>query len=516
MRFQRYSVAMDSEVNDRFVDHLIRNDGQEDLCLAVYAPSSGESRFTGLIRERVLPQPGERVVRGTVEFTGEYVLRVATMAAEQGGGLAILHSHPAGRRWQAMSAPDYDAESSYAALAQELTGLPLLGMTLAGQDHKWSARFWQTDSYPPSPTHCESVRVVGSALSFSWNDRLVPIPPVTDRLSRTVDCWGPATQADLARMRILVVGCGTIGLDVAIRLAIAGINRLGALDFDLIEPWNLDRLLDARLWDVLLGRSKLEHADHVLRRNATADHFEFDAIDGSVCDAKIFARVLDYDLVVCAIDDRPWPRSILNTIPYSDLIPVIDGGVHVDLHSDSQTMRNATWRAHVLRPGRACMACNGQLQLGAVQADRQNLWNDPEYVAGIPETDRPRSQNVGLFAAGAAAGLLSQLTCFIANPSGFGEPGAVRFNLSTHWLEYLVIQPAEHCLVESQYLVGDDRVLPLGRDLQAEQDIAERSRRRRRTLTRVLRHVDQGLVRLGTWLQKKLISRVLKPSVQRP
>jgi hypothetical protein len=512
MTFQRYAVAMDGEVNDSLIDHLIRDDGQEDLCLAVYAPSSGASRFTALIRDRVLPRPGERVVRGTVEFTGDYVLRVAAMAAEQGDGVAILHSHPAGRRWQAMSTPDYDAESSYAALAQEITGLPLLGMTLAGQDHTWSARIWQTDMHPPSPAHCESVRVVGNALKFSWNDRLVPAPPATDMLSRTVDCWGPVTQADLARMRILVIGCGTVGLDVAIRLAISGVQRLGVLDFDLIEPWNLDRLIDATLWDVLLGKTKLEHADRVLRRNATTHRFELDLIDGSVCEPEVFARVLDYDLVVCAIDDRPWPRSILNTIPYSDLIPVIDGGVHVDLHRDNQTMRNATWRAHVLRPGRPCMACNGQLQLGAVQADRQNLWDDPEYVAGIPEYDRPRSQNVGLFAAGAAAGLLSQLTCFIANPSGFGEPGAVRFNLSTHWLEHLDIQSADNCLVESQYLAGDDRVLPLGRDQRAKQEFVERSRRLRRPLTRMLRCIDRGLRHIELRFQQWLLSHVVLQS----
>jgi hypothetical protein len=512
MTFQRYAVAMDGEVNERLIDHLIRDDGQEDLCLAIYAPSRGTSRFAALIRERVLPRPGERVVRGTVEFTGDYVLRAATIAAEQGGGVAILHSHPAGRRWQAMSTSDYDAELSYAALAEEMTGLPLLGVTLAGRDHTWSARFWQTDRHPPSPVHCESVRVVGNALTFSWNDLLLPAPPVTDMLSRTVDCWGPVTQADLARMRILVIGCGTIGLDVAIRLAIAGVQRLGVLDFDLIESWNLDRLIDATLWDVLLGRTKLEHAERVLRRNATADHFELNMIDGSVCEPEVFAKVLDYDLVVCAIDDRPWPRSILNTIPYSDLIPVIDGGVHVDLHGDNQTMRNATWRAHVLRPGRPCMACNGQLQLGAVQADRQDLWDDPEYVAGIPESDRPRSQNVGLFAAGAAAGLLSQLTCFIANPSGFGEPGAVRFNLSTHWLEHLHINSTDNCLVETQYLAGDARVLPLGRDRRAEKEIAERSRRLRRPLTRVLRYVDRGLRHIGSKFQHWLISHVLSRS----
>lgn len=491
MTFQRYSVAVDGNVNNALVDHLVRDDRQEDLCLAVYAPSSGATRFSALIREPILPLPSERIVRGNVEFSGDYVLRAASVAAQKGGGIALLHSHPFGRQWQEMSAPDYDAETSFAILAREITGQPLLGMTYAGQDGAWSARFWDTETDTPRPLHCESVRVVDRALKVNWNSALLPVPPVDETLVRTVNCWGPSTQADFARMRILVVGVGTIGLDIAIRLVAAGVQHIGLLDFDVIEPWNLDRLLDATLWDVLLGRSKLEHAERVLRRNARSGNLDLELIDGSVCDLTVFSKVLDYDLVICAVDDRPWPRSVLNAIPYTDLIPVVDGGVHVDLHADDRTMRNATWRAHILRPGRPCMACLGQLQLGAVQADKQNLWNDPAYIAGVPAVNRPQSQNVGMFAAGAAAALLSQLICFVANPSGFGDPGAIRFNLSTNWLEHLEIQSGGDCLVELQYLVGDARILPLGRDGRAAQELVRRQRRSRRTVIRALRVLER-------------------------
>ena len=73
----------------------------------------------------------------------------------------MLHSHPGGRGWQQMSGPDYDAESAYANLAGEMTGLPLVGMTLAGGDLTWSARHWNRGfAGDVAASGCENVRVV--------------------------------------------------------------------------------------------------------------------------------------------------------------------------------------------------------------------------------------------------------------------------------------------------------------------------------------------------------------------
>ena len=94
-------------------------------------------------------------------------------------------------------------------------------------------------------------------------------------------------------------------------------------------------------------------------------------------------------------------------LAYTDLIPVIDGGVHVDAFEDGSGLRNATWRSHVLRPGRPCMACNGQLDLGSVYADKDGLYDDADYIAGLPKSAQRTGQNVSLIASGAVGALLS-------------------------------------------------------------------------------------------------------------
>ena len=138
----RTSVAMTADVEGALMARLVRPDGQEDLCLATYRPSTGASRATALIRTVIPPEPGERHVHGNATITAEYVLRASMVAQEDGCGLVLLHSHPGGRGWQPMSGPDRDCESSYANLVRELTGLPLVGMTLASGNRTWSARHW--------------------------------------------------------------------------------------------------------------------------------------------------------------------------------------------------------------------------------------------------------------------------------------------------------------------------------------------------------------------------------------
>lgn len=495
-------------LSEELKSHLLRDDGQEDICLAVYKPSRGTTRFTAILCEAILPEPGGRRVHGIVTFTGQYVLRVAHRAAICGGGVAIIHSHPCGRSWQFMSEPDRDAEEAYAILTREVTGLPLVGMTLAGQSEVWSARVW-CDFSPTVAQHrdAESVRTIGETLKIDWNEALRPVPAALPTLERTTSCWGEAIQADIARLNVLIVGLGTTGIDVAARLSATGIEHIGAMDFDGIESVNLDRLLAATSLDVWLHRSKLEVAARETARSATAANFRLSRYEGSICEPDSIRQALDYDLIFSCIDDHPWPRSILNMLAYTDLIPVIDGGVHIDAFERGAGLRNATWRSHVLRPGRACMACIGQLDTGSIYADKNELFEDADYISGLPNSDRPANQNVSLIASGAVSGLLAQFVSLVAAPAGTGDPGALRFSLSTHWLEHLKYESKPHCPVEAAELQGDDRVVLAASDNRARSKIEARMRAQSPLKIRIARAVDDAVDRLRHALTKVIATR---------
>ncbi|MFJ9604702.1 ThiF family adenylyltransferase [Streptomyces althioticus] len=472
----RFSVAMTSEVAQHLTGHLRRADGQEDCAFVLWRPSTGASRTTALLTEVVLPREDERIVHGTVDFTSAYFLRAAALAAEHGCGLGFIHAHPKGRKWQRLNAVDHEAEASFAAQTQVITGRPLVGLTFAGADAGFGARIWQQPAARRyAPTEAESVRVAGDRLTVTFNNRLLPAPPATNRQLRTISAWGQTAQDDLARLHVGVVGCGSVGMLVVEALARTGIQRLSLFDFDTVEELNLDRLLHANVRDVRLHRAKAHLAARSARRAATATNFRAAPYELSVVEPAGFAAAADCDVIFSCVD-RPWPRAVLNLLAYAHLIPVVDGGLAVDARGGR--LRGAEWRAHIAAPGRACMECLGQYDPAHVQAERDGSLDDSAYITGLP-ADHPlrRKENVFVFSASAAAAQLNQFVTMTTAPGGVADTGAHLYHLTTATLDRRENGCETGCPYDGTLrALGDDTpVTVTGRHLAAEQARAARA-----------------------------------------
>ncbi len=94
----RFEAVLPETLANKAEDHLLkwyrRDDRQEDLCFALWRPSTGMSRTTGIVTELLLPLDGERNLHGNVSFESHYLGRVARRACQKGMGVAFMHSHP--------------------------------------------------------------------------------------------------------------------------------------------------------------------------------------------------------------------------------------------------------------------------------------------------------------------------------------------------------------------------------------------------------------------------------------
>ncbi len=142
-----FEVTLTAEANSASSEHLLqhyRHDIlQEDLCFALWRPSTGKQRRAALIDEILLPENDERLLHSNASFQPDYLARAIRTARQKKAGLAFMHSHPSSG-WQGMSSADIKAERDVLAYPAGATGLPLVGLTI-GTDGYWSARFWERE-----------------------------------------------------------------------------------------------------------------------------------------------------------------------------------------------------------------------------------------------------------------------------------------------------------------------------------------------------------------------------------
>ena len=398
-----FEAVLTAEANVTATKHLLQHyenhSFQEDLCFALWRPSTGSKRVTALVNEILLPQLGERTLHGNASFEPAYLARAVKTAREQNAGLAFMHSHP-GPGWQGMSDADVRAERDVLAYPAGATALPLVGMTV-GVDGYWSARFWKRDNRSMNRYWCEKVRLPGPrTYKVYYNDNLMPIPRRKTILRRTFDTWGERSQNTISRLKVGIVGLGSVGAIIAESMARIGIKQVTLIDPDRVEEHNLDRLIYATVNDV--GRLKVELAAEKMISHSTAENIQVTSIPVSIQDNNAYKAALDCDILFSCVD-RPLPRDVLNFISQAHLIPVIDGGVTVDFDYQKDKFFSSHWRAHLVTPYHQCLRCTGQYTSGMVTAELDGSLDDPSYVASLPSQYNTTNQNVFPFSQSVAS-----------------------------------------------------------------------------------------------------------------
>lgn len=422
IKFEEFSAALPAALNNDLCNHLLRSDGQEDATFALYKPSEGKLRFTALIYKLILPEDGDREVHGNVSINSQYFKKACALALEEGSGIVLLHSH-LGPGWQGMSVDDFKTERSYAPTAESLTELPLIGLTL-GTDGAFSARLWEENNGWYETRWAATVRVVGQKLTVTYHDALRPKPEFKEIYKRTVTVWGTDNHAHLARLRIGIVGLGSVGSIVAESLARMGAERFVLIDFDEIQEHNLDRLLGATSQDI--GQTKVSIAQRQILKASTATNPQVRVVLNGITEEDGYRNALDCDLLFSCVD-RPWPRQVQNSIAYNHLIPVVDGGIQVRLSSEGE-FEGADWQLQTVGPDRPCLQCLQAFNPADVNTEQAGLLEDPSYLAGLPQDHSfKRNENIFPFSANLASLEVLQFIETVTGIAGIHYYGTQRY-----------------------------------------------------------------------------------------
>lgn len=462
---QEFSVAIPEAVNTGLLKHLLHENREEDLVFALWYPSFGSQRMTALLHTPIYPIKGDRQRHGNASFNQQYFERVCALAAQERAGIAFMHSHP-GPGWQDMSLDDIQAEQKLSGATMALTDLPLVGLTV-GTDGIWSARVWQ---YRGNKCYermwCHTVRSVGQRLKASFADHLVPRPKFRELFKRTVTVWGEDNHATLARLRIGIVGLGSVGSIIAENLARMGFQEFVLIDFDEVQKHNLDRLLGATEKDI--GKLKVVLAERQIRQSATASRVQVQAVPFSIAEKRGYRAALDCDVLFSCVD-RPRARSILNHFAYAHLIPVIDGGIEVRFKRGE--FSGVDWQLQTVAPGRPCLDCLEIFKSSDVSTEVEGKLDDPSYLKGLPPEHRfKRNENVFPFSANLASLEVLQLVALVTGIAGITDFGIQRYRYIPGIMESNTERQCHEACETIKLIAQGDRFFHLyGRDIAAEQ-----------------------------------------------
>ena len=447
-----YEVVLKDTTHNQLCDFLLepvrKGHLQEKLCFALWHPSYSSNRLSALISECIIPKEEEYSLHGNVSFESSYLVRAIQVCHKKKAGLVFIHNHLTDG-WQGMSKEDIIAERDKISPPAYSTNLPLVGLTL-GTDEQWSARFWIKKNNSYKRNWCDKIRIVGKKLDVQYNEEKFKKPTQKEKLKRTIATWGTDCQNKIARLKIGIIGLGSVGNLVAESLVRIGVQNLTLIDGDKVKTHNLDRLLYATEKDI--GKHKVSLTKKHIQANAVAEDFIVKACHNYLQDEISYKAALDCDILFSCVD-RPLPKDILNNIAYVHYIPVIFGGVFIDNKTNNK-LAQATWSTSVLSPGFRCLRCDNQYTTSEVVQEVDGSIDNPSYMRG---QDGLNNQNVFPFSMSLASAMVLEMVRFVISENWWSHVGKKTFyNFISKNIDISSNEKCEeNCIVFSRSGIGD-------------------------------------------------------------
>jgi molybdopterin/thiamine biosynthesis adenylyltransferase len=367
----------------------------------------------------------EKQQEGQLRPSGHWISAAIGRAVTGHAGLLFVHSHPDPGHPIGFSLIDRSAIRSLA----ETIGPILEGPFGAAVVHPEG---WAACVAEAGELHLiDRVVSVGRTLRF-----LNPLGPVARRRAtdlpglddRQRDALGTVHDL-LQQLDVAVVGMGGLGSPIAEQLVRMGAGLVTVVDNDVLDtPSNVRRIIGSTAADLRASTPPVK-VDVVGRHLDTLGLGQpLRRINGDVRAEVVFRELLDADVVICGTDSHG-SRAIINELPNTYLLPVIDVGVQAGGKRNGD-LAALVAEVCVLTPTTPCLWCRSRISAEVIRAEnlpldqRERLVREGYLVGGVGE---PAPSVMALTALGAGLATCALLGLLSSEgdvcPSGYVVDG---------------------------------------------------------------------------------------------
>lgn len=377
------TLVLPQPIFQRLHCHLFPGDGLEAAALLLCTRATGRRRK--FLASDLVAVPYEACAQRTESFLSwpGSCVEVAIECVEAAGlSIVAVHSHPGGL----FAFSDLDDASDRLLLPTLFQGTgEVAGSAIMLPDGAMLGRLYGPDEIVKS---IDLVSVSGDDLRFWWHQDA----RLGTSSNRSIAFTSRMTEW-LGRLSACVIGVSGTGSVVAEQLARLGFGEIIVVDFDRIEPRNLNRILNATIADAKAGRLKVEMFGSAVRHYR--EGCDVQCVPSSIATRDAILAACEADILFSCVDTAKG-RHIADRLAACFAMPLFDLGVSIPTRrglGDEREIAEVCGRIDYVFPGGSTLLDRGvydaalleaeYLARAAPEAFRQKL--DDGYLRGIDE-----------------------------------------------------------------------------------------------------------------------------------
>ncbi len=371
------SLAMTAIQHEQLKNHLYPGDGNEAVAIGLCGRSYHDGYATLLAQEIFLVPHSSCSERTPSRVTWRPEVLVPTLQKAMNNNLSIvkIHSHPSGYKEFSEFDNQSDIELFESIYGWLDTDVPQASAIMLPSGEIFGRSITPQGLGEP----LRLIRVVGNDIQYWFRTEMLGKSP--EHAIRVVQAFGEGTYGILHGLRAGLVGCSGTGSIIAEQLLRNYIGTLIAVDPDITELKNLNRILNSTAADAKDSKSKVTLIEETAAKIDLGTAVITYATD--LTSPEVIHALSQCDVIFGCMDSIDG-RHLLNKLASYYLIPYIDMGVRID--ADGKGGVDAINGAvHYIKPGGSSLLSRGIYNMIDFEAASLQRHSPEQYAAKLDE-----------------------------------------------------------------------------------------------------------------------------------